>query len=267
MTIRRPAFVLAAPALLLILLLPLTAAPAQAEETWKTDVEVHVISKGAKFVGSSMGGAWITLADADTGELLAQGRTAGSTGDTEKIMRTEHGRDRVLSTPEAAVFRTTLDLDRPRRLEVTARGPLAQKQASAEVSTTWWVIPGKHVTGGDGILLELPGFAVDILSPANHSRPGSAPQTVEITANITMMCGCPITPGGLWDADGYEIRAVIHRNDEVVEMVPMSYAGTASRFEATWTATQPGTYRVTVYAFDPGDGNAGLDETVFLVAE
>jgi hypothetical protein len=173
----------------------------------------------------------------------------------------------VLSTPDAAVWAATLDLDRPRRLKVTARGPGAQRQAQAEVSTTWWVIPGKHVTGGDGILLELPGFAVDVLSPANHSRPGSAPQTVEITANVTMMCGCPITPGGLWDAEKYEIRAVIHKDDEVVEMVPMEYAGTASRFRATWTAAEPGTYRVTVYAFDAANGNAGLDETVFLVAE
>jgi hypothetical protein len=38
-----------------------------------TQLEVRVISKGAKFVGTSMGGVLITIRNADTGELLAEG--------------------------------------------------------------------------------------------------------------------------------------------------------------------------------------------------
>jgi hypothetical protein len=35
-----------------------------------------------------MGGALITIKDVHTGEVLAQGRTAGGTGDTTRIMKT-----------------------------------------------------------------------------------------------------------------------------------------------------------------------------------
>lgn len=230
-----------------------------------TRITVMVISRAAKFVGSSMGGVQIQIEDADTGQVLATGVTEGSTGDTDRVMRTEHPRDRVLSTPEAARFETTLDLDEPRRLRFTARGPLAQRQAMNEVSATQWVVPGKHLTGGDGFLLELPGFAVDVLSPPTHVRAGEAPLEVELRANVVMMCGCPITPGGLWDADGYEIRAMLHRNGEKVAEVPLGYAGQASQFAATWTAPEPGLYRAVVYAYDQETGNTGVDETTFIV--
>jgi len=52
-----------------------------------TAVDVRVISKGAKFVGTSMGGCEVVIRDAETGEILARGKTAGSTGDTDRIMR------------------------------------------------------------------------------------------------------------------------------------------------------------------------------------
>ncbi len=38
-----------------------------------THITVHVLAKGAKFIGTSMGGVEITIRDADTGELLAKG--------------------------------------------------------------------------------------------------------------------------------------------------------------------------------------------------
>ncbi len=229
-----------------------------------TRIEVRVISKGAKFVGTSMGGARVTVRDADTGELLATGRTAGSTGDTARIMTTARRRGEPLSTPDAAGFAVTLDLDAPRRLRFAAEGPLAQPQAGSAASATQWVVPGKDLTGGDGVLLELPGFAVDILSPATHSTVGAAPQQVRLSANVVMLCGCPLTSGGLWDADTFEVRARILHDGETVE-VPLTYAGTASRFAADWTAPAPGLYDVTVYAWDPANGNTGVDRTTFIV--
>ena len=45
----------------------------------------------------------------------------------------------------------------------------------------------------------------------------------------------------------------------------LKYAGTPSQFEATLAGLGPGTYRMTVIAFDPRNGNAGLDETTFMV--
>lgn len=45
-----------------------------------THVDLRVLSKGGKFVGSSTGGIEATLRDADTGELLAAARGNGNTG-------------------------------------------------------------------------------------------------------------------------------------------------------------------------------------------
>ena len=107
-----------------------------------TSLEVRVLSKGAKFIGSSMGGAQITIRDSDTGELLAEGRTRGGTGDTAKIMQNSAPHHSPVATEDAAVFAAELDLDRATRIEVTAYGPLAQRQAAQRVSLTQWVIPG-----------------------------------------------------------------------------------------------------------------------------
>jgi len=242
----------------------LAASGASAEPT---TITVRVLSKGAKFVGTSMGGALVTLTDVHTGELLAKGVTRGSTGNTARIMNAAHERGGVLSTPDAAKFEVTLDLDAPRLIEVRARGPMAQPQGTNTVSATQWVVPGRDVSGGDGWLLELPGFVVDVTAPPAHVKLAGVPYEVRLEANVTMMCGCPITPGGLWDADRYEVRAVIERGGERTGEVALGYAGAASQFAGTVEVTRPGVYEATVFAHDPENGNTGLDRVTFIVTE
>lgn len=163
--------------------LALLAAPAAEAE--RTEITVRVLSRDAKFIGSSMGGARITLRDADTGELLAQGVTAGSTGDTGRLMNAPRTRGGELATEGAARFDAVLDLEAPVKLEIAAFGPLAQLQSAVEASTTLWVLPGKHLTGGDGVVLELTGFVVDVLAPPAHARLGG--EEVEVRVNLTML--------------------------------------------------------------------------------
>jgi len=230
-----------------------------------TQIDVRVISKGAKFVGSSMGGVLVTLRDADTGELLAQGVTRGGTGDTARIMKDARGRHDPVATEGAAVFRATLDLEAPRAIEVSAFGPLSQRQAANRASSTMWVVPGKHVTGGDGWLLELPGFAVDVLDPPSHQKLGAGTRSIGLRANVTMMCGCPIEPGGLWDADRFEVRARVRRDGGAEVELPLRYAGETNQFSAELETREPGTYDVVVHAYDPATGNTGLDRTTFFV--
>ena len=74
-------------------------------EAEKTRVTVRVLAKGAKFIGSSMGGVQITIRDADTGDLLAEGVAQGSTGDTHKIMKAAQTRHSPVSTAGAAAER------------------------------------------------------------------------------------------------------------------------------------------------------------------
>jgi hypothetical protein len=248
---------------LVVLLAAALLAPAVRAEP--TQVEVRVLSKGAKFVGTSMGGVQVVIRDADSGELLAQGVTAGSTGDTQRIMRAELRRHDPVSTGDAASFRATLDLEVPRRVEVVAFGPLAQRQAANRVSATMWLVPGKHVTGGDGWLLELPGLAVDVLDPPAHRRLRSASARVAVRANVMMMCGCPVEPGGLWDADRLEVRAVVSRDGQQARELALVHAGEPSHFAAELEGLGPGTYDVLVYAHDPANGNTGLDRTTFIV--
>jgi len=251
-------------ALLAAACLLLSVSSAMAEET---RVDVRVLSKGAKFIGTSMGGVGVTIRDADTGRLLAQGRTAGTTGDTDKIMRESQPHHAGVSTEDAGVYRARVDLAEPRKLKVTARGPLAQPQAINTVSVTQWVVPGKDITGGDALLLEMPGFVVDVLAPPAHQKLSAATAPIEIRANVTMMCGCPIVAGGLWDADRYEVSALVRRDGETVPGFELSYAGETSQFSGRLDVSKPGAYEVIVYAYDPKNGNTGVDKTSFILAE
>lgn len=255
--IRRPAsFAASAAALTAALVFPASAEP--------TNITVRVLSKDAKFIGTSMGGVRVTIRDADTGELLASGLTQGGTGDTRRLMHTDAGRRWTLSDDSAAKFSATINLDAPRRIEVEAFGPLAQAQSAQRASATQWVIPGRHISGGDGWTLELPGFAVDVLAPPAHQSI-KGPTTVNVRANVVMMCGCPITPGGLWDANDYEVEGIVLRNGQQTGRVSMKYAGEPSQFAGDVEVTEPGMYEVVVYAHDPANGNTGLDRTTFNV--
>ncbi|SDG40529.1 hypothetical protein SAMN05216241_11110 [Limimonas halophila] len=242
--------------------LALMASPAAAAET---PITVHVISQGAKFIGSSMGGVQITLENARTGEVLDTGVTSGGTGDTDRIMRTAHKRGAQLSTEGAAQYSTTLDLQDPTKIRVTAHGPLAQEQSANTVSATQWVVPGKGITAGDAWRLTMPGFVVDVLEPGAHAEMKGTPATVTLHANVRMMCGCPITPGGTWDAERYEVAAILKRGGEKLREVPLKYDGSASQFAADVKLETPGGYSATVYAYDPKSGMTGLDRTTFAI--
>lgn len=236
-------------------------AGAQAEPT---DIVVRVLSRDAKFVGTSMGGMRVTLRDAHTGEVLATGLTQGGTGNTTLLMHKDGGRRAGLADTSSAKFSTTLDLKEPRLIEVEAYGPVAQPQAAHRVVSSQWIVPGKHHSGGDGWVLEIPGFAVDVLAPPAHVKIKNG-SSVDVRANVIMMCGCPIEPAGLWDANKYEVAAIVKRNGEEVARVPMKYAGQTSQFAGSVPVDGKGAYEVIVYAHDAANGNTGLDRTTFLV--
>ncbi|MFO7563909.1 MAG: hypothetical protein R6X02_14780 [Enhygromyxa sp.] len=223
---------------------------AQAAET---QLEVRMINVGSKFLGDSVGGARVTIIDPDTNAVLAQGVTQGTTGDTELIMTDRQPHHASVVTADAAVFSTTLDLDRPRVVRVEATGPLDHPQALQTTTTTALLLPGRDRTGAQGIVLEVTGLIVDTHQVA---LTGS---TLRIQSQVMMLCGCPFTPGGLWDTDDLEVVAVVTRGegDELVGETELVYAGSPSEFRGTLGEVAPGDYRVTVIAFQPSTGNAG----------
>lgn len=242
----------------------LVASPAMAEET---RLVIRALTQDAKFIGTSMTGMAVTIEDADTGEILDTGITKGTTGDTNRILRDPESRARygTLSTEDSAKYIATLDVEQPRRVRVTVRGPIGQAQAQAEASSVRWVLPGKHVEQGDGWLLVVPGFAVDILGPGAHRYVEDGSQEMEITANVIMICGCPTEPGGTWDSDHIEVMATITKDGEVMASLPMTYAGLQSTYTVTVPSAEKGIYEILVTAFDARTGNSGMDRGSFIV--
>ena len=228
-----------------------------------TDLVIRVISEGGKFVGTSMGGAEIIVRDVRSGEVLVHGRTAGSTGDTARIMK-GGPRGTPLADETAAAFRTTIDIDEPRLVEVEAYGPLAQPQAAVRVTSQRWVLPGRGATQGDGWLLELPGLVVDLVEPAAHQR-GTAGAAIRLAANVALMCGCPIEPGGIWDAARYDVRASAKRDGQPAGEVSLSYGGRTGYFTGTLPVDKAGAHVITVTAVDTTTGATGVDASSILI--
>ncbi len=229
-----------------------------------TEIHVRVLSQGAKFIGTSMGGVELVLRDVHTGETLAGGLVQGSTGDTARIMGGQP-RGVPLSTDGSAVWKGMIDLPVPRLIELVARGPLAQPQAMVTVTSQRWVLPGRGVTIGDGWLLELPGLVVDAVEPAAHEQLEKGAKSRRLAVNVSMLCGCPITPGGMWDANGFDVRATVRGPGGGASEMKLAYGGRTGLFVGDLPLGGAGAYVVTVSAFDTKTGATGVDRTSFLV--
>jgi hypothetical protein len=240
----------------------LTGASAHAEPT---DIVVRAISRDAKFIGDSMGGVRIILRDAGSGKILAEGITRGGTGDTKRLTETARRRE-SLATPDAAAFRATIDIDQPRLVQLEAYGPLGQPQSAITTTSQQWILPGRHVREGNGWMVEMPGFVVDILDPPAAGVFKLPTADIELRANVVMMCGCPTSPGGLWDSNRFEITALIEHDGKSLPERPLSYSGTTSQYELSFRPDLPGVYNVLVQAYDASTGNTGVDRTSFTVS-
>lgn len=224
------------------------AAPAWAEPT---RVMVRAQSLDAKFIGDQMGGVEITLVDAASGRRLAKGLTAGGTGDTGVIMKTPHARGAALSDSKTAGFEAIIDIDQPTLVRAEARGPMGKPASAVRVSSSLWVLPGRDVLG-DGWTLTFPGLVIEpSVAPAAGGE-------LKIAAKVTLMCGCPIEPDGLWNAANYSVEATLMSGRRVVARVPLTYAGQASQFAGDMPGAAPGRYVLRVVAADARTPNAGV---------
>lgn len=239
------------------------AVPAGAQELVpETNFMVTVRAKDAKFIGSSMGGAHVTIRDRVNGDIVAEGNTSGGTGDTAKLMNTPLSRDAELVTDDSAKIEFSLELIEPMPVTVTATGPLSQPQSMATVSQDMVIIPGKDYASGNGIMLELPGFAVDILEPAAAAKEKfDAQKPVTVAANIVKMCGCAIEKDSPWPPERYEVSADIYVESHHFASAPMSFTGTPGQYAGKFLIPKAGTYKIIVSAFDPKTKEGGMDVT------
>lgn len=228
------------PAAALLFAAPLLAVP--------TTVTVRAISRDAKVIGSGVGGAKITIREVASGKVLAEGIQEGGTGDTQKIMTDPHARNgEPYSGETAASFVATVDIDAPTVVEIAASGPLKYPQAVQKATKTMLLVPGQHITG-EGVLLEIHGFIIDILE-ASAER---------VKMKMNMACGCPVQPGGMWNSDQIAIVASLWNGSEKVAEAPMKYAGEVSMFETAFPDVAPGTYQLRILASDPKNENFGM---------
>lgn len=229
----------------------------------QTKVIVRAKAKDAKFIGSSIGGAKVIIREKSTGKILAEGITEGSTGNTDLIMREPHERYKPISDQNTAKFEADLAVSEPVFVTIEVIAPYNQKQASVTASAELWVIPGKDITG-DGVIIEIPGFVVDVLAPQTHESIEKRGE-IEIKANVVMMCGCPLTSGGLWDADKIQVSAIIKRNGKTINEIPLEITEKANTFSGNLPSPSEGLYEIIIYAFDPRTGNTGVDKVNFSV--
>ena len=232
-----------------------------------TDITVRVIARNAQYVGDLVHGAYVTVADATSGEMLAQGMTSGNAGNPERTMRTARKRGDAMAASGDAKFSATLDIDEPRYLEVSAYGPSERQFSGNRASATQWVVPGKHLNGGDGWVLELPGLLISPNLAATSVSLTEAAAGVTIEAEVMLMCGCPIKPDFYWDPEDYEVVAIVRRGETGVGRFPLAYAGAASEFATRFDVQLPGVYDIVVYAYDPSSGNTGVAELELTVTE
>ena len=233
----------------------------QAQRT--TQVMIRVVAHDAKIIGSAVGGARITIRDAKTGSLLARGEQQGGAGDSRRIVLEPRPRGAsVFDTEGAAGFLAELELDGPTQIRIEAQGPLEMADAIQSVSRTMLVVPGQHVLG-DGVILEMYGFAVELIEPSSDLTK-AAGQEISVRARVTMLCGCPTEPGGLWDSTDYTIEARIVREGEVLEKVTLGYAGESSIYEGEITVPESVEgLSLQVLAMDAARANFGIFERPF----
>lgn len=223
----------------------------------ETKVMIRAIARDAKVLGEHVGGARITVRDVSTGKILAEGMQKAGTGDTDVIMKKPRVRGAtVYGTPDASGYVAVLTLDKPTVVEISAEGPLGSPQATQRASTTLLLVPGEDVMG-EGILLELHGFIVKTVAPATDSQ-AKVGSPLEVRATVTMMCGCPIEAGGIWDANKIHVVARLVSEGKVETEIPMEYAGVQNTFKGDLPVTTPGQVELQVLAMDPENSNFGL---------
>lgn len=234
----------------------------------ETKIMIRAKARDAKFIGSSLGGAHIIVRNKINRQILAEGNTTGSTGNTDLIMKGAKTRGTLITDPQTAGFLASIDISEPTFVSIEILSPLNNKQAQASVSTELWLIPGKHILG-DGIILEIPGFIIDILKPRTHqyiALNSIKGKLFPSQANIVMMCGCVIDKNGVWNSDEIEVKGILKKDGQYLKDVILSLVST-NLFEGSNLLNTPGNYELTVYAYHEKSGNTGVDKVNYVIYE
>lgn len=233
-----------------------------------TTVLVRVVAQGAMVLGREVGGARITITDVTTGQVLATGVQQGEAGDQNQIMRTPRMMEEpIYSTRPSAALTTTLYIQQPTLVEISAEGPLAYPGAIQKTSQTLLLIPGQSLTQ-DGIVLHLHGYLVQIERP-KPSEALIARDDVKLRASVRTLSGSLVRPHGDWDSRKIRIYGEILIGDRTIERLQMFYDEGSRTFEAPFFVPSlkdvPDGVSLRVIATDLATGNSGMDQVHYSV--
>jgi len=237
------------------------SAPPQAVGQVSTKVRIRVVARDSKVIGDGVGGARIQVKDVASGHVLAEGIQQGGTGSTSALVENPiHRGEPVYEAEGAAVFTADLKLAEPTVLEFVGEGPLDYDHAMQRATKTMLVVPGEDILG-NGVVLELNGFIVELL----ESEQLNSPTELGVEARVRMLCGCTLEPDGLWDASRVRVTARLHHEGQLIRESRLRYAGEPSVFQGTirlaGVATGATLY---VLASDPTRGNFGRSQSIIL---
>ena len=233
-----------------------------------TTVLVRVVAHGAMVLGREVGGARVTITDVASGHILATGLQQGESGDQNQIMRTPHLMEEpIYSSRPSAAFITTLELQNPTLVEISAEGPLAYPAALQRTSKTLLLIPGQDLTN-DGIVLHLHGYLVQIERPQPREAL-IAKDDVKLRASVRTLSGSWVRPHGDWDSRKIRIYGEVLIGDRIIERLQLFYDEGSRAFEAPFfvppSKEVPDGIKLRVIATDLSTGNSGMDQANYPV--
>lgn len=231
-----------------------------------TKITIRARAKDAKFIGTPIGGALVVVKDDATGEILAKGLTSGGSGNTDLLLKKPITRGQALTDSSVAKFVAQVNITEPTFADIEVTAPVNRRNGTVKATTQVWLIPGKDITG-DGIIVEIPGFILDVLYPTTHQFIKlDSIKNGELTfkASLTLECGCPITKGGVWNSDDIIVNAVVKREGIKTGELPLQLVD-QNIFQGTLKAKEKGDYELDVYAYNAKTGNTGVDRINFVV--
>lgn len=240
-------------------------------------IKVRLQARGGKFLGPSVGTPELVVRiPGATAPLFTGPFNNASSGTVIATPATSSSRNSIVvqTPPQAeaypaagayaldppgsdAMILACFDLTEPTPVEFIATAYTKDPEVALTTSTTMQLCPGTTLVNDPGLLLTIPGLIVsNVLSSYGDS-------VLTVSATVTMMCGCPITPQPwsttppdtepYWPSYEFEVTATI------AGQPPLQLQCTAANtFSASTPATlTPGTYTVTVAALQPAESNSG----------
>jgi len=239
-----------------------------------TSILVRTQANGGMFIGPDAGYTYVTIRDAGTQAVLAQGLALGDSG--KLVTKSETGIGPVpiytpgksapmfvYAKPSTAGLMATVDLASPTEIEITVEGMMNGTPNGSSVTGTFLISPGQPVE--TGIVFVMYGLRVGIVEPVTPAKPTNP---FQLQAWVTMACGCQIKPDTLWLPEEFTVSAelfAVESGDHLVLPLAFANPNQASVFQTESVELPPGYYQVTITAQQPLANNTGTFFTALTI--